>query len=224
MTLDVIVAHAGADSLKDAIKSWGNVDPRIIDGNNGMLNAYQKGYETSQADILAYLHDDLIIHEPWIDQVLDQFEDEKVGLVGFGGAKIHGSPNLYKEPYNYKNLGRGKYFSNTDDAEVHGERFMGSTQVAVLDGYCLCIRKSILEHVNGWPVEKLDYIAYDYWISCIVRRLGYSCRLVGISCLHLGGRTAVALKKNFDPNGDAYRSAHKYIYNEFREVLPCHIK
>lgn len=237
--LAIIVAHAGADSLQDALVSWGctkfipwinnwcaqeiegnHAHVGVFDGQEGMLRAYELGRKlVIDAEILAFFHDDLIIKEPWLERVLEQFEDDKVGLVGFGGALIHGTKDLYKKPYDFHQLGRDLYRSNVDDAEVHGERFKGVCDVAVLDGFSLIVRRSILDSLGGWPVELLDYSLYDYWLSCATHRLGYRIRLIGVRCHHLGGRTAVALKKA-EGCGEKHELAHKYIYDEFRDVLP----
>src|SRR5206468_896112 len=104
-------------------------------------------------DIIAYFHDDLILHSTdWLDRVLKEFEDPKVGLVGFGGATRHGQPGLYRDPYDYKQLARGNFLSNMTDAENHGRRFTGSREVVVLDGFALIIRRSMLAEFGGWPI------------------------------------------------------------------------
>jgi len=240
--LAIITAHAGADSIGQAAVSWGrnNVfyidghdtilenDPMIfiMDGRKGMLPAYQRALDkTYEYDILAFLHDDLIIHDPeWASKVLAEFRDPRVGLVGFGGALGHGSPELYKVPYDYHQRGRSQFLSNMDDAEIHGKRFTGSCDVAVLDGFALIVRRQILEKAGGWPVTQLGYVGYDYWLSCMTRRLGYRIRLVGVSCAHLGGRTFVKLGLGQGPEHWAqFLAAHEYIYNEFKDVLPFHV-
>ena len=196
----------------------------IADGHKGMLQGYERGWREAAkdgCDILAFFHDDTILKEEgWVGRVLREFESPDVGLVGFGGALVHGSPDLYKRPYEHTQLGRSYYLSNVDDAEVHGARFTGSNDVAVLDGFSLIVRRDVLDRAGGWPVATLGYLGYDYWASCMVHRLGYRCRVVGARCHHLGGRTAVALKKNQDESGEAYHAAHRYIYDEFRDVLP----
>jgi len=226
MKLAIITAHAGADSLSEAVLSWGeSPDLYIADGRKGMLPAYQHAFIVTTHDILAFLHDDLIIHDrEWRERVLAEFEDPKVGLVGFGGALGHGSPELYKVPYDYHQLGRSQFLSNMDDAEAHGKRFTGSTDVAVLDGFALIVRREVLEKAGGWPVAQLGYVGYDYWLSCMTRRLGYRIRVVGVSCQHLGGRTFVKLGLGEGPEHWAqFLAAHEYIYNEFKDVLPFHV-
>lgn len=219
----IITAHAGSDSLEGAIASWGGEVPvHVVDGNDGMLRAYDRAWREFDYDILAYFHDDLIITEPgWVARVLREFDDLDVGVVGFGGALQHGSPDLYKEPYDYHQLGRSLYLSNVEDWKIHGSQEEGARDVAVLDGFALIVRRNILEMVRGWPLDKIDYIGYDYWISCMAHRLGYRIKLTGVRCLHLGGRTFVLHSKlSNEEKIRQYEGSHKFIYNEFPDVLP----
>jgi len=107
MKLEIIVPSTG--NHDEAIKSWiehGATVPadlkilNCISGPGaGFLAKLQKGYEESSADLLAYFHSDLYLHEEgWDQRVLREFEDETIGIVGFGGGKRLGSPDLYKIP------------------------------------------------------------------------------------------------------------------------------
>lgn len=231
MKLAIITAHAGAETLGECADSWQTypLETRpptfIMEGADGMLPAYQRGLGRlrQKYDILAYLHDDCLIKDQdWQGKVLREFWDEKVGLVGFGGAKEHGRADIYKAPYDYRQLGRARFMSNMEDAEVHGERFTGSTEVAVLDGFALIVRRELLERAGGWPLNTpIGYVAYDYWLCCMAHRLGYKIRLVGVACKHYGGATFVKLGKGQSAEAQKqYWDAHQYIYDEFRDVLP----
>ncbi len=238
MNMAIICAHYGADSLSQAVLSWGSDVPLfIVDGSKGMLPAYQRGYAGSDENfrwngeswssngykILAYLHDDLLVNDPtWPTRVLSQFVDPKVAVVGFGGARGSGTPNIYKVPYEYKQLARQGFMSNMVDAEAHGERFTGDRDVAVLDGFALIIRRSFLDEIGGWPVgTDIGYINYDLWLCLMARRRGYKVRLCGIPCQHLGGRTFVKMKVGEkEDHWGKYLKAHEYIYSEFKDCLP----
>lgn len=228
MRMCVITAHAGAPCIGDALLSWGIMPCVFVeDGRAGILTAYQLGFRDSQdIDILAHFHDDLIIRESdWAERVFAEFKDPDVGLVGFGGALEHGSRDIYKAPYDYHQLGRSYFLSNMDDAEVHGKRFVGSCDVAVLDGFSLIFRRQLLEKAGGWPVNQLGYVGYDYWACCMAHRLGYKIRFVGVRCHHLGGQTFVKLGIGQGPeHWQQFLAAHEYIYNEFPDVLPFVVK
>src|SRR5262249_58944005 len=112
----------------------GLIRRNAIDDNLGVTGSLQWLYKHTTAPIIAFLHSDCEIHEKgWDERVLSEFDDSQVGLVGFGGGLIHGTPDIYRTPYRLGQLARGAYLSNTDDAESHGRRFTGSCDVAVLD-------------------------------------------------------------------------------------------
>lgn len=228
LELAIVTAHAGADSLHEASRSWGNnVSVYTADGRKGMLPAYQRGFELTTAEVIAFFHDDTISHDAnWVDRVMKEFDDPAVGLVGFGGALGHGSARLYVDEYDYHQLGRNHFMSNMTDAENHGVRFTGECDVAVLDGFALIVRRELLERAGGWPLNTaIGYVCYDYWLCCMARRLGYRIRLVGVNCTHLGGRTFVKLGIGRDPkHWEQYIASHRYIYDEFKDVLPYDVR
>lgn len=197
--------------------------------NLGVIGSYQKMYEQAREkefDILAYIHDDVYIREKgWDERVLKEFEDPTVGVVGFGGGLGHGTDDIYKTPYRLQQLARNGYLSNVDDAEVHGYRFTSECDVAVLDGFSLVVRRSLLDRCGGWT-NSLQFHSYDYFICCMAHRLGYRVRCVGVRCHHLGGRTSTTpqyqewAEKQGMKDAEVHRTSHDYIYKEFRDVLP----
>lgn len=215
MKLEVISATLGQPRAEECAATWGC--PITWIRGLPMMEAYQKGFEESKAAILVYAHDDLILREPWQDRVLAFFEDESVGVVGLGGALVHGDPDLYKTPYKLQQLGRGSYLSNSDDAEGCGERFDGSCEVAVAEGFFLAVRRKLLEKCGGWPHDKFPFHNYDYFISCSAHRHGYKVFMTGLRCLHLGGATSVGMKAD---DGKNHGPAHKWLYENFRDCLP----
>jgi GT2 family glycosyltransferase len=202
------------------------------DDNLGVTGSLQWLYEHTTAPVIAFLHSDLEIFEPgWDARVLKEFDDPKVGLVGFGGGLQHGSTDIYKIPYALGQLARFDYRSNTTDAEQHGERFVESCEVAVLDGFALILRRELLDRVGGWPVKELPFHCYDYWAAIATHKLGYSVRLVGIKCQHWGGSTSTT------PEAQAYwerslnktdaqihEESHRFMYDYARGYLPWRIK
>jgi hypothetical protein len=193
--------------------------PAYIVKNKSVLEAFQEIYENTTEPIIASPHDDLMIYERgWDLRILKEFEDPTVGLVGVAGGLGHGLPQMYKEPFHIPNLIRRDFISNMRDAEKHGHRFTGETDVAVLDGLALFVRRSVLSKWGGWPVGKtVSYFMYSEALCCEVRRQGLRIRLVGIDCLHLGGKSSgVALPHS-------YEEEHRYFYETNRDVMPYYV-
>jgi hypothetical protein len=189
-------------------------------GDKDVLPAYQDAYERTFEPIIGYVHEDVMVSENgWDRRVLNEFDDPGIGMVGWGGAARHGRPDLYVAPYDLPQLGRFGFRSNMRDAEAHGQRFKGECDVAVIDGFAMFVRRSILERVGGWPLDTpICYFCYDYWLSCEVRRQGYRIRLVGIECDHLGGKSS-----GFIPATDSHAEAHRWLYDNSHDVLPFEV-
>jgi hypothetical protein len=219
------VATREWDGWKNCVMSWLATASDFYAGYNvkgkDVLPAFQEIYEKTKEPIIAYIHDDVVIHEKnWDLRVLREFEDPSVGLVGFGGAKRHGSPDLYKTPYRPQQLGRFGFMSNMRNAEAHGARFTGECTVAVLDGFAVIVRREILDKWGGWPQgTACGYFCYDYAICCEARRQGYSIRLVGVDCDHLSGKTASLVQLK-----DDHAAAHQWLYDNYQDVLPYEVE
>lgn len=190
-------------------------------GNEDVLPAYQEALVKNKRPIIGHVHDDVMIYESgWDARVLEEFNDPGVGVVGFAGAIGHGHPDLYAVPYHLPNLARQTFLSNLRDAEKHGQRFVGSRDVAILDGLALFVRRPILEKAGGWPIDKpIGYWLYAEWLCCEARRQGYRIRLVGVDCEHLGGKSSAHIAKS-----PTYEEAHWYLYDTNRDVLPYRVK
>lgn len=218
----------------DDILSWQRLSSQEIyayrwqntpENNLGVVGSYQKLYEKSSGDIICYVHDDCAVYEhDWDVRVLKEFEDPEVAIVGAGGSLQHGTSDLYKKPYVLQNLRRISYLSNVTDAEVHGERFTGVTDVAVLDGFFLAIRRSFLDRIYGWKVlidNNIGFIAYDYVICALAHRHRYRIRLVGLHTYHRGGGTSVQIKVD---RQEEYDLSHRWFYETFSDVMPWKVR
>src|SRR5271168_4243751 len=112
MKLELISATLKQPSWRQCLDSWSahtirEWSTRLMENDltgQGLLESYQTAFEESAADILMFVHDDLIIHDPWWNmRVLHEFKDPEVGMVGFAGALGHGSNVLYTSPYKLSN-------------------------------------------------------------------------------------------------------------------------
>lgn len=219
------IATRGWDNWAQCVHSWNETSElgwhreHIVVGKD-VLPAYQEAFEMTKEPILSFTHDDVVIYEKgWDRRVLNCFDDSAVGVCGFGGARGHGTMDLYTSPYYLPNLARQHFMSNMRSAEKHGTRFTGERDVAILDGFALFVRRSILDKVGGWPVDKpYGYFMYSEWLCCEARRQGYRIRLVGVDCEHLGGRSSgfISPKEN-------YEEAHRYFFDHNSDVMPYRV-
>jgi len=215
--------------------------------NLGVTGSLQWIYEHTTAPVIAFLHSDCEIFEQgWDERVLREFDDPKVGVVGFGGALQLGEDDLYKTPYRLTQLRRIDYRSNTRDAEAHGERFTGACDVATLDGFALVVRRQLLDYwlqpfttngttlefdQSGWPVRRYPFHNYDNALCLHAHKTGWRVRLIGIDCIHHGGATATtpayqqwSREKLGMTDAQVHEQSHLALYEDGRGVLPFRVK
>lgn len=202
--------------------------------NRGVIRSYEEAWLDPvwyDYDLFAFIHDDVEMFETWSTRVYEQFEDPEVGVVGFGGAKMHGDPDIYKKPYRLQQLGRFDYYSNVSDAETHGTRFDGDMDGAVLDGFSLVVRRDLLQKMGGWKPELWPpHHCYDYRVCLEAHRHDYKVRLVGVECHHHGGRTATTPRYHkwadatkWESDVNMHKMGHRMLYDEYRDVLPVRV-
>jgi Glycosyltransferase like family len=207
---------------------------RTLDNTSNTLSpcqAYQELLCTCNTDVIIYVHSDVTIRDPdWAARVMAPFEREEVVAVGLGGATGLGNSDLYRKPYNIWNLARRGYCSNQTDAEVHGARETGDRQVVVLDAFFMAVRAGWLKERGGWPVGHLSHHCQDLWLGCEAARAGKEIWMTGVSVLHSGGGTSTKSAYAHAPwlQGGTmesdHRLPHKWLYEEYRDVLPIEIK
>jgi len=241
MTIEVVSVKCGGKGPKLP----DNFPVRFFDNTRNErtpCQAYQELLETSEADVIVYLHDDVTVHDPdWLARIMDCFyttttmydldaKPREVVAVGLGGATGLGNEDLYRKPYNVWNLARTDYASNQDDAETHGWRFIGTRRVAVLEQFCMAIRTEWLRARGGWPDEHLQHHMLDAFIACEAARDGKEIWQVGVSCLHSGGATSTTeayAKASWLAGGsleEDHRAPHRWIWDRYRDVLPIRIE
>jgi hypothetical protein len=196
----------------------------------GFLTKCDVAWRHTDADVIAYFHSDLhVLEKDWDQRVLAEFEDDSVAVVGFVGATQLGHPDIYKVPYDFRQLARGDVWSNLTDAEVHGQRETGTRCVAVVDSCAVIVRRKLLVRLDGWPVKRYPNSSHcsDLWICLSALRLNCNIRMVGISCVHRSGGKGEAGTTWLDARGgDAamHQDAHRLIYSDFKTILPVRVR
>jgi hypothetical protein len=196
----------------------------------GFLTKCDRMWRKSDADIIGYLHSDLYtLEHGWDQRVLAEFANPRVAVVGFVGATQLGRDDIYRVPYDFRQLARGDVWSNLTDWEVHGGHETGSRKVAVIDSCVVCVRRSFLARIGGWPIARYPNSSHcsDLWICAMAHRLGLSVQLVGVKAQHRsGGKGQAGSQWLTDRGGDDkfHKDAHKLIYDDFRDVLPIRVK
>ena len=200
------------------------------DDDIGPVRQYHTYYQTHACDPIAvFMHNDVDIHAPWTDRVLAEFNDPKVGIVGFGGAVGIGTSEIYKRPYDVWQLQRIGYRSNQRDWHIHGTHETGACNVAVVDGFFIAARKEFLFQIKGWSWFPFQFHCYDTAVCLMAARHGWKVRMVGVDCTHRGGGTSITpeYKARCEKAGTTiereHSEPHKWLYSEFKDCLPLRV-
>lgn len=209
------------------------VDETVTGKAAGYLQKVQKFYEETDADVIAYLHSDLFIHEKdWDLRVLKEFEDPNVVLVSFFGAKQLGRPDIYTCEYDFRQLARADCYSHMRDWFNHGRHCPGEMDIAMIDSFSLIVRRSFLKEIGGWPVKTyFPSHCSDMWLCCMAARHKKRVRLVGIDCTHMSGGVRGDGRFNYadwqaeigHTDAEMHAANHRSLYRDFPDVLPIKV-
>ncbi len=239
MSLSLAIFCPSCGGHEEAVTSWSDtllrpwpitVDAETQGDNAGFLTKCDKFWRTCDADFIGYLHSDLYtLEHGWDQRVIEQFADPQVGVVGFVGATQLGMDDIYRVPYDFRQLARANVVGNMTDMEAHGERITESRSVAVLDSMAVMVRRSLLARLGGWPVARYPNSSHcsDLWICCSSHRLGYRVRVTPVACTHKSGGKGQAGCEWLDARGGDdkfHKDAHRVLYNDMRDVLPIRIR
>jgi len=199
MSLSLALFCPSTGGHEEAVTSWSDtmskpwpitVDAETQGDSAGFLTKCDKFWRTCDVEIIAYLHSDLyLLEKGWDQRIIDAFSDAQTAVVGVVGARNLGTEDIYRVPYDFRQLARGNVFSNLTDWEVHGGHETGSRQVAVVDSCAVFVRRQLLVRCDGWPVRQYPNSSHcsDLWICCIAHRCGFVSRMVGVACQHRSG-------------------------------------
>jgi hypothetical protein len=178
-----------------------------------------------------YIHDDVeIFDEEWADMVMRPFDLKRTVAVGLGGAVGLGNKDLYRKPYDIRNMARVGYGSNQVGAETHGIRVTQARKVAVLDAFFMAVDVGWLKSIGGWPFKHLTHHCLDLWLACEAAKSRMDTWTVPVKCNHYGGGTSIkpAYSQAEWLQGGTLESDHAtphvWLYENYADVLPIEVK
>lgn len=193
---DVIVLDNGSDQpFSEYLDAIGipfvgiNVKVLRTEENKGVWPTFKQGYDATDADILAYLHNDLYVyHENWDGVLVSAFTiNPLLGLVGFVGSN----------QWDYdggRGLGTMSNFQGRpgcgSPAEVHGARIVGDNifPALVVDGCAMVMRRTAMEQITFFDFPPHHF--YDRVYSLHMLMQSWHTAIASIACDHVSGQTA----------------------------------
>jgi len=198
----------------------------------GSTIALNLGIEHATGEIIAMLHNDLLVKDKgWDTQLIDFYENTpNAGLVGFAGAKGLGSADIYSTPYVLVQLARNTVYTSLHDWQNHGMQCVEPTKILVLDGLTICAKKEDLVRLGGFDEQYVHHM-YDNDISLTFAYAGLDNYVIPVLCEHLNGQTANFatynewVKKTHTEDADSgiHRISHQLFYDKWIGKLPARV-
>lgn len=184
--------------------------------NLGLICALNQGWRLASGEFVCFLHNDTEMREPrWLERLVQALEaDPSVGLAGLYGAKRIRRDGRY--------AGRTIVHALAEAPALS----VPVTEVAVVDGVCLLIRRGLLEALGGFDEGYGFFHGYDKDLSFAVRETGRRCVVVNAPFLHRGGGTRRRLDGG-GPTGEDLvqrREAWARFARKWAHRLPCDVR
>lgn len=191
------------------------------------LQALNDAVSLAKGDVVAILHNDLLIRQPGWDVTLLEFFDAHpdAGVVGFAGARKLGRDDIYRTPYQLAQLAREDVWTSLEDWQAHGRQATEPVEVAVLDGLAICLRMDLWRRLGGFDRDFGPWHLYDIHLSLRALEEGFANYVLPIRSRHLGGQTANASRyqRRFGPDSEVHRIAHERFYARYKGRLPVRV-
>ncbi|MDR1719407.1 MAG: glycosyltransferase family protein [Dysgonamonadaceae bacterium] len=169
-----------ADELQANIRATIGVPYELIvidnsDNRHSIFSAYNEGVRQATQEILCFMHEDIRYHsDDWGNHVIAHFSDSQTGMIGLAGAYcLLFVPSLWaKAKPHFKCLIQS--FPDKNRPARHYRSSERPVELACVDGFWFCMRKSLFEHVSFDAGRFRHFHFYDMDISMQVRQQGYA--------------------------------------------------
>lgn len=211
------------------------------DKNFGVYRTFQQAavslFEYASYDYIFYSHNDVeMVEYGWdekLKRILQKIESKRgvPGVCGMFGAKGLGTPDIYKSPYDFRQLVRWDCHTVESMASAGGAELKKDYErVVTLDGFSLIVSREFFYY--GLK-RKFDYESYpphhnyDNDICLSSHFAGYENYVIDVDCIHHGGVTSTREKWAEGMNTtdlQIHREAHRVMYEKYRGRLPVSVK
>lgn len=141
-------------------------------GLMGICEAYNKGANRAQYDLLLFIHEDILFQtQNWGEKLISHLNESKTGIIGVAGSSyVPSAPSSWtvSEKYNFANILQGSK-ENTDSFHIHTTH-QNRNKVFAVDGVFIAINKE--NYLNFKFNEKLlkGFHGYDLDFSLRVSK------------------------------------------------------
>jgi len=212
-----IVDNASTDDTREYVEALDWPARRLYERreeNIGLIRALNAGARLARGDLLCFIHNDTEMLTPtWLARLRDAVTD------GAGLAGLYGARRLRRD---------GRYVGRTivHCLDEGGNVTTPVTDVAAVDGVCLCLARSTLDAVHGFDESYGFLHGYDRDLSFAVRETGRPCVVVDAPFIHRGGGTRTGADAPVAASADLAqrRAALAHFATKWRHRLPCDVR
>jgi GT2 family glycosyltransferase len=208
----VMIDNHSLDGTAEYLKGLG--DPFVYHLNSeniGMVRAFNQGADSTDSDMLVFMHNDVFLHLPeWPKVLRSLFSEMKdAGVVGLYGAKRIRRDGSF--------MGR-----SIEHAKAGGSSLREPcTEVAVLDGLFMAMTRTAYRAVGGFD-EEYSVHFYDKDISMRAKKAGYRNYVLNIPFTHRGAGTRSSVNAAED---NRLRESMKLLFlQKWHGALPCDVR
>ncbi|MEC1542537.1 glycosyltransferase [Bacillus subtilis] len=180
--IEVIVIDNGShDGTRDYLKQITSIKAIFNKTNEGFAKACNQGLEVASGDNILFLNNDTVVTNQWLEPMIKLlYQDDKIGMVGPVSNYVSGPQQV---PVNYTNVEEIEDFSRLYCLQQRGR----SKAVLRLVGFCLLVKKKVLDQVGGFDERFVGGSFEDDDLSLRVLQAGYQLKIALDSFVHHHG-------------------------------------
>ncbi|MEC1007017.1 glycosyltransferase [Bacillus subtilis] len=180
--IEVIVIDNGShDGTRDYLKQITSIKAIFNKMNEGFAKACNQGLEVASGDNILFLNNDTVVTNQWLEPMIKLlYQDDKIGMVGPVSNYVSGPQQV---PVNYTNVEEIEDFSRLYCLQQRGR----SKAVLRLVGFCLLVKKKVLDEVGGFDERFVGGSFEDDDLSLRVLQAGYQLKIALDSFVHHHG-------------------------------------
>ena len=145
----ILVDNGSTDGTPDFLRQYAEEHENVVlvmnDSNRGYAAGNNQGIKVAQGDYVVLLNNDVVVTHGWLGRMIGHLEGSgEIGMVGPVTNSVSGAQLIADVPYGGDMDGMHVF------AREFGDKYAGRTEPCMrLVGFCLLIRKSVLEIIGG---------------------------------------------------------------------------
>ncbi|MEQ6077774.1 glycosyltransferase [Bacillus subtilis] len=183
--IEVIVIDNGShDGTRDYLKQITSIKAIFNKMNEGFAKACNQGLEVASGDNILFLNNDTVVTNQWLEPMIKLlYQDDKIGMVGPVSNYVSGPQQV---PVNYTNVEEVEEIE--DFSRLYCLQQRGRSKAVLrLVGFCLLVKKKVLDQVGGFDERFVGGSFEDDDLSLRVLQAGYQLKIALDSFVHHHG-------------------------------------